>query len=179
VPAQLDVKLTRSITVGPMLERSRVALSRLLNIDDVPALVAWQVKRSGLEPLAAHDIVPQGLWVAVGWADRPRGLVEIMVVPVEAVPGFVSDEEAGLYATINVMERWSLPHALVLACAISIAELCGTSVEDDEAFWTSTAASSPDAVLQALSLQHKCSSVEEAAEVFMRSIPQGRRKPTP
>jgi hypothetical protein len=174
----LDVKVARPVLVGAILERSRSALSQLLNVANVPVLEAWQVEQGGtLVALSPEAFLTSDSYVAVDWAARGRGLVQVIAITTEAVPGFISEDEAGLSITVSVMERRALPYALALACAAAIAELCETSVVDEQGFWSSSERSSPDALLQAVSLQRRYADLEEAAEAFMSSIPQGRPQP--
>lgn len=69
----LDVKLTKPVTVGAIVERSRAVLSQILNVADVPALEAWHVEQGGrLSPLPPDEFVTPDSLMVVDWVGRGR-----------------------------------------------------------------------------------------------------------
>lgn len=166
---ELDVRLNALPLITDLLEKSRAALSRILNSPDVPVLRAQRPHRGELMPVTSDQLAPRQM-LLISTGEDVCGTVSIIITEIGgAKVEPAEDDETGLWAGIKVETR--VPGAYALAVSVAAAAADGGYILDERLFWSQARRIQAATLVEGIALQERSSDLLQASEAFYQRIP--------
>ncbi len=131
----LDVSLTREITIKDLLFKSREELIKLTQYNDMPYIQALQLKEGKrIEIDEKHVLKPNNVLCLK--FQNTANEVYVTVTEIQPEPPYISEAESGITASVSMNGNDVLKYFLVTGIALSLSNYCNTDIYDERRCWS-------------------------------------------